>query len=90
MKIFRVADLRISPIIVVADDVHHASHTFLRALWDGLGHWPETEYSIGPWLPPEDQAPEILTKMADDSTTSALANFCDNGWELLNRSRADL
>lgn len=36
MKIFRATDLQINPIPIIADDIHHASHTLLFAFYEGL------------------------------------------------------
>lgn len=84
MKIFQVRDLRISPVTIIADDVHHASHTILLALYEGLGHWPLVEYAIAPWSPPEDMAPDILKDFAERHT-GGLAHFVDNGWEVITK-----
>lgn len=86
MQIFRATDLRINPIPIIADDVHHASHTLLYALYDGLRHWPGVSYSMGPWDPPSDMEPDILRKLADEHT-GGLAHFAEGGWEVIGSDR---
>lgn len=81
MKIFRATDIRINEIPIIADDPHHASHTLLFALYQGLRHWPGVTYSLGPWDPPSDMAPDIIKKFADEHT-GGLAHFVDGGWEV--------
>nr|WP_166175709.1 hypothetical protein [Altererythrobacter segetis] len=82
MKIFRATELRINPIPIVADDIHHASHSLLFALYEGLRHWPGVSYSIGPWEPPCDMAPDILKKVAEEHA-GGLAHFVEDGWEVI-------
>ncbi|MEO1969561.1 MAG: hypothetical protein ABGW87_12720 [Sphingomonadaceae bacterium] len=86
MHIFRATDIRISAIPIVADDIQHASHLLLKAFHDGLLHWPEVTYALGPWDPPADMQPEILRQFADDHS-GGLAHFEDNGWSIISTAR---
>lgn len=82
MKIFRATDIRINAIPIIADDPHHASHTLLFALHEGLGHWPGVSYSLAPWEPPADLAPEIIKRFADEHV-GGLAHLVEGGWEVI-------
>lgn len=86
MKIFRATDLRIEPIMIIADDIQHASHTLLSGIQDGLGHLPDMSYSIGPWEPLADMAPEIIKRFADDHV-GGLAHLVEGGWEVIRFDR---
>lgn len=82
LQIFRATDLRINSIPIIADDVHHASHTLLLGLHGGLRHWPGVSYSLGPWDPPGDMAPDIIKQFAE-AHTGGLAHFVEGGWEVI-------
>ncbi|GGC44492.1 hypothetical protein GCM10011371_34890 [Novosphingobium marinum] len=82
MKIFRLSNLQIGPITIIAHDVHHATNLVLRRLHEGLRHWPPVSYSIAPWEPPAEMAPDILRNFAVRHA-DGLAHFTEGGWEVI-------
>jgi hypothetical protein len=49
MQVFRVDEIRLGPIDIIATDRDHAAKIFITALLDGLERHPGANFSISDW-----------------------------------------
>ena len=84
MKIFEVRDFRIPSLIVIGDNVHHASHIFMLALYHGLQHFPKAELTIGEYDPLIVRQTEPMRNWAQGHQAGIVHRTNDGGWELIS------
>lgn len=90
MKIFRIEEITLKPLIVLAHDMDDAVNIFAYELVMGLGHRPDADFSVVEWRPKPTGPAKPLAKWAEQGCRGMVWSVDDGcAWELKQTSMVE-
>lgn len=84
MQIFRVDEIKLGPIDIIAEDRDHAARIFICALIDGLKRHPGADFSISEWTTKRLSRYDVLRDWPANSCAGAIWPLLEgDDWELI-------
>ncbi|MEP6869375.1 MAG: hypothetical protein ABJA20_12735 [Novosphingobium sp.] len=86
MNIYRISDITIQPIDVIAKDRDQAANLFLFSLRSGLGNWPDVDFAVAEWTQKRIRKHDEIRRWADEGKSGTVWSVDDGqGWEHVSR-----
>jgi len=82
MKIYRLEQVRLEPLVVIADNFDDAARIFLEGLEHGLGKRVTASFAVSAWKLKQGNARDILHDFASQGL-KGLVWPTEEGWELV-------
>jgi hypothetical protein len=83
MNIYRIEEITLKPMIVLAHDMEDAVNIFAYELVMGLGHRPDADFSVVQWRPKASGPARPVLEWAEQGHRGTVWSVDDGaGWEL--------
>lgn len=90
MKIFRIEEITLKPMIVLAHDMDDALNVFAHQLVTGLGHRPDADFSVVEWRPKPNGPARTVAEWASQGCRGIAWSMDDGcGWELVQTNMVE-
>ena len=91
MKLFRIENIKIAPLLVMARTHDDAANILANAFVMGMANKPDADFDIVPWMPEATSWPEALKLWLDQDKRGIVWNIeYDNSLELVRTILSDL
>lgn len=81
MLIFRVDNIKIAPLTIIAPDNASAADLFVMRIASGIGNIPDAEWEISEWRPRRGAERASLLQLAGEGQTG-FAWSTKDGWKI--------
>lgn len=87
MHLFRLENITIKPLLVIAEDYDHAADIFRHSLVTGLHHRPDADFDVTKWRIKPRHRDKLPWAWVKEGNAGMLWNVDDGaGWELAHTS----
>lgn len=90
MNIYRIEEITLKSMIVLAHDMDDAVNIFAHALVTGLHHRPDADFSMVEWRPKPNGPARPITEWAEQHCRGMVWSVDDGGgWELMQTNMVE-
>ncbi len=84
MKIYRIEEITLKPMTVLAHSMDDAVNIFAHELVRGLGRRPDADFSVVEWMPKPNGPARVIKEWAEQGFRGLIWSLDDGyGWEIL-------